>query len=159
MSIDVLIILPRNPHADRRPERILLHRKYDDDSLEFDIALIKINPVEISPHIKPISLPRPKQCGRKRKKTKRKEGRSERNPSLLLRRKQQIRIEGRKGKLKRLRKRLREENREKHYNEEDDEAEEDDSGDADEEGSGEESGSGEEEECNIKRESRPWSFS
>ena len=65
-----MIIPPRKPHADRYPERILLHKKYDAKTLEFDIALIKIEPVKISSHIKQISLPDPIVCGQKRKKTK-----------------------------------------------------------------------------------------
>ena len=54
---------------DRIPERILVHKQYNDDTLEYDVALIKIKKVEITSHIKPISLPDSKLChDRKRKK-------------------------------------------------------------------------------------------
>ena len=54
---------------DRIPERILVHKRYNDDTLEYDVALVKIKKVEITSHIKPISLPDSKLChDRKRKK-------------------------------------------------------------------------------------------
>ena len=168
MDLNVhLIILPRNPHIDVGPERIFLHNKYDHETLEFDIALVKMNPVKFTSHIKPISLPGSIACGRNRKRRKKKRrrkgsdtgkrrsrrngqkgrGRRSRNPFLKkgVRRMRQIRKSRRRRK--QMRKRLEEE-----Y-------------DCGEDGSGnsyQHSGSGSgREECNIEEEERgrvSWSF-
>ena len=55
---------------ERSPERILVHPEYDDETLEFDIALVKIKAVTFSSHIQPVALPSIRQLnsGRKRRK-------------------------------------------------------------------------------------------
>ena len=59
----------RKPHVDRSPQRILIHPEYDDDTLEFDIALVKIKAVKFSSHIQPVALPATDLAsGRKRRK-------------------------------------------------------------------------------------------
>ena len=147
-----MIFLPRKPHADRYPERILLHKKYDAGTLEFDIALIKIDLVKISSHIKPISLPHPIVCGRKRRKTnpgkggKRKRKLRRINGKRQTRQKQHGVIKGRKSRSLRISKRQIRKRSE--YDSEDNE---DGSG---KNGSGDGSGSGEGEHCNIEEEQR-----
>ena len=73
--------LLREPHIDRNPERILIHKRYNDDTLEYDVALVKIKKVEITSHIKPISLPESRLCfdRERRKQIKRKERKSKKN--------------------------------------------------------------------------------
>ena len=173
-------IIPRKPHVNRYPERIFLHNKYDDSTLEFDIALIKINPVKITSHIKPISLPEPIACGRKRRKTKRgkvrnrekiekrrkgkvigkrrarqkthkQESRRKRNPFLRRR----VRSKRRRGKrmLRRSKRWMRSSRRRSDGQEYEDE--EDESSGAFEDESEGEIGSGKEEDwCNIEEEQR-----
>ena len=77
----IVFVLFRQPHIDRNPERILIHKRYNDATLEYDVALVKIKKVEITFHIKPISLPESKLChARKRKKqVKGKERKSKKN--------------------------------------------------------------------------------
>ena len=60
---------PRKPFVDRDAERILIHPEYDDDTLEFDIALVKIKAVKFTSHIQPVALPATQLAiGRKRRK-------------------------------------------------------------------------------------------
>ena len=147
-----MIIPPRKPHADRYPERILLHKKYDAETLEFDIALIKIDPVKKSFHIKPISLPDPIVCRQKRKKTrrgkggKRKQKKRRSNGKRQSRQKQHKGIKGRKSRSLRISKRHMRKRSE--YDSEDNE---DGSGNY---GSRDGSGSGEGQHCNIEEEQR-----
>ena len=59
------------PHEDRRPPKgIFNHKHFDDDTLEYDIALVKIEKVEFTSHIQPISLPKALVCDEKDRKRK-----------------------------------------------------------------------------------------
>ena len=61
----------RLPHEDRRPPKgIFNHKHFDDDTLEYDIALVKIEKVEFTSHIQPISLPKALVCDEKDRKRK-----------------------------------------------------------------------------------------
>ena len=137
-----MIIIPRKPHVDRYPERILLHKQYDAESLEFDIALIKMDPVKVTSHIKPIELPDPTDCRGMRKKKRRKGGKRKDKKTRQkqvgtmergVNRKSDVRI---KRSSRPTRKRSEEED------------EEDGSGEEEEDGSG----SGEGEHCSIEEE-------
>ena len=77
----IVFVLFRQPHIDRNPERILIHKRYNDATLEYDVALVKIKKVEITSHIKPISLPQSTLCydRERRKQIKRKERKSKKN--------------------------------------------------------------------------------
>ena len=72
------ILNSRKETVDRTPERILIHKNYDDESLEYDIALMKINRCfmgkcyKFSSHIQPIALPRSQLCQKQKKVKKRK---------------------------------------------------------------------------------------
>ena len=105
---------------DRFPERVFLHSKYDDETMDFDIALIKINPVEITPHITPIALPGPKECRKKRQKRRNTGKRTQRSTRKRTKGKENNRSKGRRFKRKSRRSRIRE-NRE--YSEKDSEEE------------------------------------
>ena len=106
LEISVFVLF-REPHIDRNPERILIHKQYDDDTLEYDVALVKIKKVEITPHIKPIALPESKLChDRKRKRPiKRKERKSKKNAERKGRQRKNRKIQKNKketGKRKRI---------------------------------------------------------
>ena len=60
----------RKPHVERTPQRILIHPKYNDSTLEFDIALVKIKAVKFSSHIQPVALPSTRQQDGSRKRRK-----------------------------------------------------------------------------------------
>ena len=58
----------------QHPKRIMIHKKYDDDTLEYDISLVQIVPVRFSPNVKPIPLPKSDVCRmRQKRRKKRKE--------------------------------------------------------------------------------------
>ena len=110
---------------DRFPERVFLHSKYDDETMDFDLALIKINPVEITTHITPIALPDPKECRKKSQKRRNTGKRSQRSrrkrtKAKFLKGKVNKRSKGRRIKRRSRRSRIRE-NRE--YSEKDSEEE------------------------------------
>ena len=110
---------------DRFPERVFLHSKYDDETMDFDIALIKISPVEITSHITPIALPAPKECRKKRQKRRKTGKRTQRSTRKRTKAKflkgKEIKIsKGRRIKRRSRRSRIRE-NRE--YSEKDSEEE------------------------------------
>ena len=89
---------------DKYPQKIIIHPKYDDDTLEFDIALVKIKAVEFSSHIKPIDLPSTKLAsGWKRRKQGKMPGKE---TNKRLEREQRIAKEGKRKKRKIERKKL-----------------------------------------------------
>ena len=89
---------------DKYPQKIIIHPKYDDDTLEFDIALVKIKAVEFSSHIKPIDLPSTKLAsGWKRRKRGKMQGKE---TNKRLEREQRIAKEGKRKKRKIERKKL-----------------------------------------------------
>ena len=108
---------------DRFPERVFLHSKYDDETMDFDIALIKINPVEITPHITPIALPDPKECRKKRQKRRKTGKRTQRSTRKRTKAKFLKGKENKRSKGRRIKRRSRRiiENRE--YSEKDSEEE------------------------------------
>ena len=108
---------------DRFPERVFLHSKYDDETMDFDIALIKISPVEITSHITPIALPDPKECRKKRRKRRKTGKRIQRSTRKRLKAKFLKGKENKRSKGRRIKRRSKRiiENRE--YSEKDSEEE------------------------------------
>ena len=66
----------RKPHEDKTPKGIFNHILFDDDTLEYDISLVKIEKVKLTSHIQKIALPKATVCDdqRRRGKGKRKKG-------------------------------------------------------------------------------------
>ena len=73
----------------QHPKRILIHKKYDDETLEYDISLVQIMPVRFSPNVKPIPLPKSDVCRMRQKRRKKRKENGE---------KSQKRKKGSKGK-------------------------------------------------------------
>ena len=117
--------LNRKPHVDRFPERVFLHSKYDDETMDFDLALIKISPVEITSHITPIALPDPKECRKKRRKRRKTGKRTQRSTRKRIKAKILKGNENRRSKRRRIKRKSKRtriiENRE--YSEKDSEEE------------------------------------
>ena len=68
----------------RLAERVLINRNYDDEILEYDIALVKIKQCDegkcykFSTHIRPIALPQSELCQKQKKKRKSKKSKKNR---------------------------------------------------------------------------------
>ena len=155
----------RKPHEDKTPKGIFNHILFDDDTLEYDISLVKIEKVKLTSHIQKIALPKATVCDdqRRRKKKKRKNNGK---------RKRRRKVRGKSGRGKRKGRKQKKKVKKKKGNGKDkwkkqqqmvkdletvikkikDKMLKDGSGSGYDQDGGQDGGSGESDECNIEKE-------